>query len=168
MPHIQAIAIDLPQVAPIAQKIVDSDGAADRVRVLAADVLSGPVPGSYDIVIVRALLQVLSSEDARLAVKNVAAAINPDGRIYIIGQILDDSRISPPEAVGFNLSLISQFDSGESYTEQEHRSWLSDAGLMEIERANFLLPDEHGVTTARKRESSSVASGKQHSYGRIA
>jgi hypothetical protein len=41
-PHIQATAIDLPQVAPIAQKIVDSERAADRVRVLAADVLSGP------------------------------------------------------------------------------------------------------------------------------
>src|SRR6185503_8146020 len=88
-PHIQATAIDLPQVAPIAQKIVDSEGATDRIRILAADVLSGPLPGSYDIVILRALLQVLSSEDARLAVKNVAAAINPGGRIYIIGQILD-------------------------------------------------------------------------------
>ena len=51
----------------------------------------------------------------------------------------------------FNLSLISQFDSGESYTGQEHRSWLSDAGFLEIERANFLLPDKHGLVTARKR-----------------
>jgi hypothetical protein len=149
-PHIQATAIDLPQVAPIAQKIVDSERAADRVRVLAADVLSGPLPGSYDTAVFRALLQVLSSEDARLTVRNIGAAINPGGRIYIIGQILDNSRISPPEAVGFNLSLISQFDTGESYTEQEHRSWLSEAGFVEIERANFLLPDEHGVMTARK------------------
>jgi hypothetical protein len=151
-PHVQATAIDLPQVAPIAQKIVDSEGANDRVRVLAADVLSGPLPGSYDTVVLRALLQVLFPEDARLAVKNIAAAINPGGRICIIGQILDDSRISPPEAVGFNLSLISQFDSGESYAEQEHRDWLSEAGFVDIERANFLLPDEHGVMTARKRE----------------
>ena len=134
----------------VAKKIIDSEGAADRIQVLAADVLSGPLFGSYDVVILRALLQVLSSEDARLAVKNVAAAINPGGRIYIIGQILDDSRISPPEAVGFNLSLISQFDSGESYTEREHRSWLSEAGFVGIERADFLLPDEHGLMMARK------------------
>src|SRR6516165_4622239 len=109
-PHIHTTALDLPQIVPIAQKIIDAEGATDRVQVLAADVLSGSLPGSYDVVILRALLQVLSSEDARLAVKNVAAAINPGGRIYIIGQILDDSRISPPGAVGFNLSLISQFD----------------------------------------------------------
>jgi hypothetical protein len=107
-------------------------------------VLSGPLPGSYDTVVVRALLQVLSPENARLALRNIAAAINPAGTIYVVAQILDDSRISPPEAVGFNLSLISQFDSGESYTEQEHRGWLSEAGFVDIERANFLLPDERG------------------------
>jgi cyclopropane fatty-acyl-phospholipid synthase-like methyltransferase len=150
-PNIQATAIDMAQVAPITQKIVDSEGIADRVRVLAADVLSGPLPGAYDAVVLRAFLQVLSQEDARLAVKNVAAAVKPNGTIYIIGHILDDSRISPLEALGFNLSLISQFDSGESYTEQEYRDWLSDAGFVDIERANFMLADEHSVMTARKR-----------------
>jgi hypothetical protein len=54
--------------------------------------------------------------------------------------------------VGFNLSLISQFNSGESYTEQEHREWLSEAGFVDIERADFMLADEHGVMTARTRE----------------
>jgi len=150
-PHIRATALDLPQVTPIAQRIVESEGASDRVRVLAADALEGPLPGAYDVAILRALLQVLSAQDARLALRNVAAAINPGGKIYIIGQILDDSRKSPPEAVGFNLSLISQFDSGESYTELEHRHWLDDAGFTDIERASFLLPDEHGVMIARKR-----------------
>ena len=149
-PHLRATAIDLAQVAPITKKNVDSEGAAERVQVLVADVLGGPLPGVYDTVVLRALLQVLSPEDARIALKNVAPAVKPDGTIYIIGHILDDSRISPPEALGFNLSLISQFDFGESYTEREHRGWLSEAGFVDIERANFLLPDEHGLMTARK------------------
>jgi 8-O-methyltransferase len=149
-PHIQATAIDLPQVVPIAQKIIDSEGATKRVRVLAADVLSGSLPGTYDTVVLRAVLQVLSSEDARLAVKNVAPAVQRGGTIYIIGHILDDSRTSPPEALGFNLTSISQFDSGEAYTEQEHRDWLSEAGFTDIERASVLLADEHGVMIARK------------------
>ena len=148
----QATAIDLPLVTPIAQKIVEEEGATDRVKVMAADVLSGPLPGSYDAVVLRALLQVLSPEDARLAVKNIGAAMNPGGKIYIVAQILDDSRISPPEAVGFNLTFINRFDAGESYTEQEHRDWLSEAGFVDVERANFLLADEHGLMTARKRE----------------
>jgi cyclopropane fatty-acyl-phospholipid synthase-like methyltransferase len=151
-PHIKATAIDLPQVTPIAQKIVQEEGATDRVKVIAANVVSGPLPGSYDVAVLRGLLQVLSSDDARRAVKNTYAALNPDGKIYIIGQILDDSRISPPEAVGFNLAFINTYDAGESYTEKEHRDWLSDAGFVDVQRANFLVADGSGLMTARKRQ----------------
>jgi hypothetical protein len=149
-PHLGITAIDLPQIAPIAQKIVNEEGAADRVKVLAADVLSGPLPGSYDAAILRALLQVLSPQDARVAVKNIAAAINPGGTIYIVGQILDDSRTSPPEAVWFNLNFINTFDAGESYTEREHRAWLGEAGFVDIERAKVPLAQGLGLMTARK------------------
>lgn len=150
-PHIKATAIDLPQVAPIAQKIVEEEGVSERVKVMAADVLSGPLAGSYDVAVLRAFLQVLSPQDARLAIKHVGAAVNPGGKIYIIGQILDNSRRSPLEAVGFNLTFINQFDAGESHTEKEHRDWLSEAGFVDIERANFLLADGSGLMTARKR-----------------
>ena len=146
----QATAIDLPLVTPIAQKVIEEEGMSDRVKVMAADVLSRSLPGSYDIAVLRNLLQVLSLRDARLAVKNIGAAIKPGGRIYIVAQILDDCRTSPLEAVGFNLNFINLFDAGESYTEQEHRSWLREAGFVDIERANFLLPDGDGVMTARK------------------
>jgi SAM-dependent methyltransferase len=150
-PHMQVTAIDLPVVTPIAKKIVEEEEATDRVKVMAADALNGPLPGSYDVVVLRGLLQVLPSEDARLAMKNIGAATNPGGTIYIVAQILDDSRTSPLEAVEFNLLCINTFDAGESYTEAEHRAWLGEAGFMDIERANFLLPDGHGLMTARKR-----------------
>jgi 16S rRNA G1207 methylase RsmC len=112
LPHVKATAIDLSLVAPIAQNIVAEEGATDRVQVLAADLLSGPLPGSYDTVI------------GAPAVKNIAPAVNPEGTLFIVAQILDDSRISPLEALGYNLIFINTFDAGESYTEQEHRAWL--------------------------------------------
>ncbi len=149
-PNVQTTAIDLPAITPITQKIVNEEGAADRVKVLSADVLSGPLPGSYDAVILRALIQVLAPEDACLALKNIGAAINPGGKIYIIGYILDDSRISPPVALGFNLNFINTFDAGESYTEKEYRGWLSDAGFVDIERAAYMLAGGIGLMTARK------------------
>jgi SAM-dependent methyltransferase len=149
-PHIMATAVDLPQVAPIAQKIVEEEGAAERVKVVAADLLSGPLAGSFDVAVLRAFLQVFSARDARIALKHVGAAVKPGGKIYIIGQILDNSRKAPLEAVGFNLAFLNMFDAGESYTEGEHREWLSEAGFVDIERANFLLVDS-GLMTARKK-----------------
>jgi SAM-dependent methyltransferase len=150
-PQMRTTAIDLPMVTPIAQKIVEEKGMTDRVKVIAADVLSGVLPGSYDTAVLRGLLQVLSAEDAQLAVKNIGEAVTPGGKLYVIGQILDDSRTAPLEALGFNLVFINTYDAGESYTEQEYRDWLSEAGFVDIERAKFLLPDGDGLMTARKR-----------------
>jgi len=149
-PHIKATAIDLPQVTPIAQKIIEEEGAEERVKVLAADVLSGVLPGSYDAAVMRAFLQVFSPADACKAVKHVGAAVNPGGKIFIIGQILDDSRIFPLEAVGFNLAFINMLEAGESHTKAQHREWLSEAGFTDIERAKFLL-DGSRLMAARKR-----------------
>jgi precorrin-6B methylase 2 len=149
-PHISATAIDLPTVTPIAEKIVQEAGATDRVKVIAADTVSGPLPGTYDVAVLRGLLQVLSSQDARRAVKHIGDAVNPGGKIYIIGQVLDDSRRAPLEAVGFNLTFLNSFDAGESYTEAEHRGWLTEAGFVDIERANFLLGDGSGLMIGQK------------------
>ena len=90
-PHIKATAIDLPQVVPIAEKIVEEQSAADRVKVIGADLLSGPLPSFYDVAVLRGFL---SSADARLALKHIAAAVNSAGKIYIIGQILEDLHTS--------------------------------------------------------------------------
>lgn len=150
-PHIRATAIDLPQIIPITQKIVNEESATSRVQVLAADVLSGPLPGSYDAVVLRGVLQVLSAADARLALKNISVAMNAGSTIYIVAQILDDARLSPPEALEYNLVFINSSDVGESYTEQEHRDWLSEAGFVQIERRKDLLSDGLGLITARKR-----------------
>jgi SAM-dependent methyltransferase len=151
-PHISATAMDLAQVAPIARKIVSEEGAEARVKVLAADAVNGPLSGAYDAAVLRAFLQVLSPEDSRRAIQNIGRALNPGGRIFIIGQILDDSRRSPLDAVGFNLTFINYFDAGESYTESEHRDWLSDAGFVDIQRSLPLLPDGNSLLTARKPE----------------
>ena len=49
----------------------------------------------------------------------------------------------------FNLAFLNMFDAGESYTEGEYREWLTDAGFVDIERANFFLVD-NGLMTAKK------------------
>jgi len=142
--------VDLPQVIPVAQKVVEEEGATDRVKILAADVVSAPLPGSYDTAVLKNLIQVLSPGNAQRMLMNISEAINPGGTIHIVGQILDDSRTSPPEAVGFNMLFINYFDVGESYTEQEHREWLTEAGFVGINRANLLLPGGYGLITAQK------------------
>ena len=149
-PHLQATVVELPQVAPIAQKIVDEEGGAERVTVLAADAVGAPVPGSYDVAVLQRVVQVLSQEDAQRVIQNTSVSINPGGMIYIIGQILDDSRISPLMSMGSNLNFINLYYTGEAYTERQHRDWLTSAEFVDIKRPNISLGGGYGVVTARK------------------
>jgi hypothetical protein len=67
---------------------------------------------------------------------------------YIVGQMLDNSRLSPPETVVGNLFFLNVFDEGQAYTEQEHRDWLADAGFKQCER--LLLPNKMSIMSAKK------------------
>ena len=148
-PDIRVTVVDLPGAARIAQGYVEEAGVSDRVRVTTADVVSGPLTGSFDVAVLRAFIQVLSPDNAHRAIMNVSKVIEPGGTIYIIGAgILDDSRVSPPVAVRFGTITLNRFDEGRAYTEQEHREWLDEAGFEAFERVT--LPDGSGIITARR------------------
>ncbi len=147
-PHIQATVVDLPSVTPITQKFVDRSGAGERVQVAEVDVVREALEGSYDAAILRAFIQVLGPEEARQALKQVGKAIKPGGHLYILGAVLDNSRVSPPGTVAFNLVFLNVYDAGQAYTEQEYRDWLDEAGFDNIERV--LLPDGNSIITAQK------------------
>src|SRR5262249_8782045 len=85
------------------------------------------------------LLQVLSTDEAQQVLQHIGAALTPGGRLFIIGQILDDTHITPREAVGFNLIFLNTFYAGESYTEGEHRTWLQAAGFVNVVREPLWL-----------------------------
>jgi predicted O-methyltransferase YrrM len=148
LPHLQATVVDLPSVTPITQRFIKEAGATDRVQVKTVDVVTAELTGLYDVAILRALIQVLKPDQALRALKNVSSIIKPGGMIYILGHILDDSRISPPEEVWHKLSSINYYDVPAPYTEEEHRRWLTEAGFVRIRRDR--LPNSDGVMIAQK------------------
>ena len=93
----------------------------------------------------------LPPEQVRRALANVHRVSEPGGDIYILGSILDDSRLSPPEAVASNLNFLNIYDGGEAYTEQEYRDWLSEAGFEGFERV--LLPNGTSIVWTQKAAS---------------
>ena len=122
--------------------------AAKRVQVATADIVAGPLAGSFDVAILKNFIQVLAPDQARSAIQNVSRVIEPGGAIFIMGAILDNSRLTPTEILGMNLFFLNRFETGQTYTEQEYRDWLSQAAFQDIERE--VLPDGTSVIRARK------------------
>jgi ubiquinone/menaquinone biosynthesis C-methylase UbiE len=147
-PQLHATVVDLSTVTPITQRYVAEAGLTERVHVMTADVVHGPLSGAFDVAVLLRLIQVLSSDQARRVLQNVSQVVEPGGVIYIVGQVLDNSRLSPPTTVTGNLFFLNVFDEGQAYTEQEHRHWLADAGFEHCER--LILPNNMSIVSARK------------------
>lgn len=98
-----------------------------------ADLVEGPPEGSFDVAAQRNLVQVLAPDQARRLLRNLGEAMEPGGTIFILGHVLEESRSSPAQAVGLNLTFLSIYDEGQAYTEGEHRLWLAEAGFSEME-----------------------------------
>jgi SAM-dependent methyltransferase len=147
-PQLHATVVDLPNVTPITQRLLAEAGATERVHVHTADVVHEPLTGSYEVAVMRAFIQVLSPEHARRALHHVSQVLIPGGVLYIVGQVLDDSRLSPIETVTRNLFFLNIYDDGQAYTEGEHHTWLRDAGFEGFERVP--LPEGASIISARK------------------
>ena len=150
-PELRATVADLPTVTPITAEFIEEAELGDRIDTLACNVVEEapvPPPGPCDVAVLRAFVQVLSMEDAASALANVGRALAPGGRIYIMGRMLDDSRLGPPESVAFNFVFINIYDDGRAYTESEHREWLRAAGFRDIER--FRIGEGNSIMTAVK------------------
>ena len=130
------------------QKIVDETGDTDRVNVMSTNVAQGPLSGSYDVAVLRAIIQVLPPNEVPLVLKNVSAAVEAGGMIYVLGHILDNSKTSPIEDVWYSLLNMNFYDIPGSYTEDEYRDWLSGAGFDPLEYDRLLNGDS--VIVARK------------------
>ncbi len=147
-PQIHATVGELPEVVAITQRFIQEAPTSDRLSVMPADFLSGSMNGSFDAVVMRNIIQVLSQDQAQSALKNAIKAVEPGGDLYILGRALDDSHLSPLNALYGNLYFLNIYDGGQAYTEQQHRDWLAEAGFGNTERT--LLPDGRSIIVARK------------------
>jgi hypothetical protein len=147
-PQLRVTVMELPSVTPITQRYIKQEDMTERADVVTGDVVHGPPTGAYDVAVLRAFIQVLSPDEARRVLRNLIQVLDPGSPIYILGQILDDSRLSPLETVAFNLVFINVYDEGQAYTEREYRTWLTETGFTDFERAH--LAGGQSLITARK------------------
>ena len=147
-PQIHATVGELPEVVAISQRFIAEAGTKDRLSVMSADVLSGSINGSFDAVVMKSMIQVLAEDEAQRALKNVIKVVEPGGDLYILGRVLDDSHLSPLNALNGNLLFLNIYDGGQAYTERQHRDWLAEAGFESIERT--FLSNGQSIILARK------------------
>ena len=151
VPGLRATVVELPAVAPITKRFIRKADASRTVRVQTCNAAEQSPVGSFDVAVLKSLLQTLSPGQAQEVVRNVGRAIRPGGRILILGAgILDNTRVSPKPAAFFNIVFLNLYHEGQAYTEQEYAAWLSEAGFERYERT--LLADGSSILEAKRPE----------------
>jgi SAM-dependent methyltransferase len=147
-PQLRSTIVDLPNVTPLTESFITDAGLVDHIQVQSADIVNETPPGEYDVAVMRNFVQVLDPDGARRALQHVGQALRPGGDLYIMGVVMDDTRLSPQSALYMNLVFANVYDGGQAYTEAEHRAWLAEAGFDTITRT--VLADGSSIITARK------------------
>ena len=126
----KATLYDRPDVIPIAGKHMVEAGLADRVDLVAGDLMSDePLPKGADLAWVSAVIHMLSREENRRLFANVHAALADGGRVLVRDVVMDESRTIPPDGALFAVNMLVNTHGGGTYSLEEISEDLASAGF---------------------------------------
>jgi len=135
-PAINAVVLDLPYVIPLTKKYVSEAGLNNKFNFLEGDYLTRDFEGSYDLILLSAIIHINNFEQNKMLIKKCADALNKNGMIIIGDFVMNDDRTKPYHGTLFSLNMLVGTANGDTYTEKEIREWFDSAGLSKIERKN--------------------------------
>ncbi len=138
VPQLQATLFDRPEVVEIARVRLREEGLLSRVRLVAGDFYTDPLPGGHDLVFLSAIIHQNSPEQNEALFKKAFAALDPGGRLIVRDHILEPDRTRPTAGAIFAVNMLMGTAGGNCYTFEEIREGLERVGFTAI---GLLQPD---------------------------
>jgi len=145
-PELSATVLDIPQVAETAPASVEGTEFDGRLSWIGGDYLETDYGSGYDLVLLANILHQELAPEAAAIVRRAADALAPGGRVVVVDFAIDDDK---NDHVLGSLFAINMRSFGDTYSEPELRSWMEDAGLVDIERID-LGPDRWLISGYRR------------------
>ena len=130
-PRAEVFAVEWPQVLAVASANAKQAGVSERFHAIPGDALAVEFGGTYDLALITNFLPDLRSTEGLL--KRIHSALTENGRVALFEAMLNEDRVSPPAAVGLDLTLLATTSSGETRTASELSEALGRAGFHRIE-----------------------------------
>ena len=146
-PKSRAIIFDLPHVIPMARERFSASPFACRVEMRAGDFYTDDLPRGADLAWVSAIIHQNSPDQNRALYRRVAAALEPNGWIYI-RDIVMESSTAPVAGALFSVNMLSGTQGGKCYSLTEIQEDLLSAGFTDVQ---LVRRDEgmHSIVRAR-------------------
>jgi len=132
-PKLQGIFFDLPSVIPMAQENVRRAELEERVNFVPGDFYVDELPEGCDLVLLSAIIHQNSLGQNLLLFKRIHGALESKGTLLIRDFVMDASRTKPVAGTLFALNMLVGTDAGDTYTFDEIKAGLMEAGFREVE-----------------------------------
>lgn len=129
-PAAKAILFDLPEVIPMARRLLAEEAKAARVRFVAGDFMTDPLPPDADLAWVSAIVHQNSRKQNRQLFAKVFDALMPAGRIVIRDILMHPTHTQPVAGALFAVNMLVATEGGGTYTFEELREDLEAAGFV--------------------------------------
>jgi ubiquinone/menaquinone biosynthesis C-methylase UbiE len=131
-PQMSATLFDLPDVVAIGRVRVAEAGLADRVTFVSGNFYTDPLPSGHDLALLSAIIHQNSPAQNLALYKKVWAALVPQGRLVIRDYVMNSDKTAPQSGALFAINMLVGTPGGGTYTYEEIRSGLAEAGFENI------------------------------------
>lgn len=143
-PHLRLTTLDLPVVAPIAERAVAAAGLNDRISVASGDFFAEPLPKA-DVITMGLILHDWNLERKRHLIRAAYEAL-PDGGAYIvIENLIDDARRENAFGLMMSLNMLIEFGDAFDFTGADFAGWCREAGFRKVEVLPLTGPASAGI-----------------------
>jgi SAM-dependent methyltransferase len=145
-PGVSATVFDIPETATAGRELYRGTNFEGHIKFVGGDYLSDDFGHDFDLVLIANVLHQELAEQAADLIRRASDALAPGGRLCVVEFQIDEDRCGPELGTLF---AIHMRDFGDTWTEADIRSWMTDAGLGSIERTD--VGPTRWIITGHKR-----------------
>lgn len=128
-PQADITAVDWKAVLEVAKANAQKAGVADRYHTIEGSAFDVEFGNGYDVVLLTNFLHHFDPATNETLLRKVHNALADGGRAVTLEFVPNDDRVTPPDAAGFSMMMLSGTPSGDAYTFAELERMFTNAGF---------------------------------------
>ncbi|MCA1640584.1 MAG: methyltransferase domain-containing protein [Acidobacteria bacterium] len=132
-PRAEVYAVDWQNVLPFASENAKKMGVGERHHLIPGSAFDVDFGAGYDLVLVTNFFHHFDRETCESLMRKAHAALKDGGRVVTLEFVPDESRVSPPAAAAFALTMLGSTPAGDAYTFSEYDRMFRSAGFSRSE-----------------------------------
>jgi ubiquinone/menaquinone biosynthesis C-methylase UbiE len=128
-PQAEITAVDWKAVLEVAKENAQKAGVSDRYSTIEGSAFDVEFGTGYDLVLLTNFLHHFDPPTCETLLRKVRAALADGGRAVTLEFVPNDDRVTPPDAAGFSVMMLTSTPAGDAYTFAELERMFANAGF---------------------------------------